>query len=371
MLYIGADISKDKVSVAFARKGQILLSKEFAISTEDLNLIRLTIKQTGERKLTVFLEQTGIYSFPVIWFFWELRGEGYKVSIRLVDGLRFHRYIKLYGEKKTDKKDAVSLVKYGMEGLPTRELTESDIRVYWLKWLITEREKLLKERTMIQNFLRQKIEVLYPDMKQYNKTQFWSKVLNYDFAKEKSITGILYAGLLKRDIERIRLINKQLEEVEEDIRDFIETYHREDTEILRSFGFSHITCAYLISVYINVERFPDVKKFKSYMGLGLRVHQSGKKEKNVINTYTNKLVRKLIYMYVIQAIRERSNHKRVKEYFLRIKEREQSTKKAVYKTASKVIEWVYYCLKHKEKFNQNKEDSHETQQANAGKDNSQ
>ncbi|MEM0326653.1 MAG: hypothetical protein QW733_06455, partial [Desulfurococcaceae archaeon] len=87
------------------------------------------------------------------------------------------------------------------------------------------------------------------------------------------------------------------------------------------------------------------------------------------NNYTNKLVRKLIYMYVIQAIRERSNHKRVKEYFLRIKEREQSTKKAVYKTASKVIEWVYYCLKHKEKFSQ--EDRNETQQANAGKDNSQ
>jgi len=107
------------------------------------------------------------------------------------------------------------------------------------------------------------------------------------------------------------------------------------------------------------------------MGLGLRVHQSGKKEKNVVNNYTNKLVRKLIYMYVIQAIREKSNHKRVKEYFLRLKEREQSTKKAVYKTASKVVEWVYYCLKHKEKFNPNEEDRHETQQANTYQANSQ
>jgi len=31
---------------------------------------------------------------------------------------------------------------------------------------------------------------------------------------------------------------------------------------------------------VDVERFKDVKAFKSYMGLGLRIYQSGKKEKN-------------------------------------------------------------------------------------------
>jgi transposase len=67
---------------------------------------------------------------------------------------------------------------------------------------------------------------------------------------------------------------------------------------------------------VDVERFKDVKAFKSYMGLGLRIYQSGKKEKNVVNSYTNKYIRKLLYMYVIQAVRERSNHRRVKEYYL-------------------------------------------------------
>jgi len=65
-------------------------------------------------------------------------------------------------------------------------------------------------------------------------------------------------------------------------------------------------------------------------------------------------------MYVIQAIREKSNHRKVKDYYLRQVEKSGSKKKAIIKTAGKVIEWVYYCLKHREPFNW--EVKHETQQ---------
>jgi hypothetical protein len=49
-------------------------------------------------------------------------------------------------------------------------------------------------------------------------------------------------------------------------------------------------------------------------------------------------------------------------------EKSGSKKKAIIKTAGKVIEWVYYCLKHKEPFKW--EVSHETQQEDINQVNS-
>ncbi len=141
-----------------------------------------------------------------------------------------------------------------------------------------------------------------------------------------------------------------MEETEREIKAFLQKYYPKDVEILKSFGFSETTIAYFISVYVDIGRFKDVKAFKSYMGLGLRIYQSGKKEKNVVNSYSNKYIRKLLYMYVVQAVREKSNHRRVKEYYLRQVEKSGSKKKAIIKTAGKVTEWVYYCLKHGEPF---------------------
>ena len=101
-----------------------------------------------------------------------------------------------------------------------------------------------------------------------------------------------------------------LEETEKEINAFLRAYYPEDLNILKSFlksfGFSETTIAYFISVYVDIGRFKDVKAFKSYMGLGLKIYQSGKKEKNVVNSYTNKYIRKLLYMYVVQAVREKA-----------------------------------------------------------------
>jgi transposase len=118
-----------------------------------------------------------------------------------------------------------------------------------------------------------------------------------------------------------------LEETEKEINAFLRAYYPEDLNILKSFGFSETTIAYFISVYVDIGRFKDVKAFKSYMGLGLRIYQSGKKEKNVVNSYTNKYIRKLLYMYVVQAVREKSNHRRVKEYYLRQVEKKAEAKR--------------------------------------------
>jgi hypothetical protein len=105
------------------------------------------------------------------------------------------------------------------------------------------------------------------------------------------------------------------------------------------------------------------------MGLGLRIYQSGKKEKNVVNSYTNKYIRKLLYMYVVQAIRERkATTGGLRNNYLRQLEKSGSKKKAIIKTAGKVIEWVYYCLKHREPFKW--EANYETQQENLSQVNS-
>jgi transposase len=359
MLYAGVDVSKDKVSMAVLTSGGTkLTSGDFDITTEGLKLLELTLKHLKD-EISMFIEQTGTYSIPVIFY---LMKRVENLRIYLVDGLNFSRFIKLEGRKKQDKTDAVSLAEYGRRGLKARIITDKDIKAYELKVLISEREHLLKVKNQIENRLRQLIETIFPDSKTLSKQVFWSEVRKgwglIDWKRLTDKPEVLSTTVRERKIW-LEIIHS-LEETEKEINTFLRLNYPEDVKILKSFGFSDTTTAYFISVYVDVERFKDVKAFKSYMGLGLRIYQSGKKEKNVVNSYTNKYIRKLLYMYVIQAIREKSNHRKVKDYYLRQVEKSGSKKKAIIKTAGKVIEWVYYCLKHREPFNW--EVKHETQQ---------
>jgi len=367
MLYAGVDVSKDRVSVAVLTSGGTKLTGgEFDITTEGLRLLELTLKHLKD-EISMAIEQTGTYSMPVILYLME-RVEG--LRIYLVDGLNFSRFIKLEGRKKQDKADAVSLAEYLRRELPARLITDKDIKAYGLKVLISEREHLLKVKNQIENRLRQLIETIFPDSKTLTKQVFWSEIRKgraiLDWKRLTDKAEVLSTILRERKIW-LEIVHS-LEETEREINAFLRAYYPEDLEILKSFGFSEATIAYFISVYVDVERFKDVKAFKSYMGLGLRIYQSGKKEKNVVNSYTNKYIRKLLYMYVIQAVRERSNHRRVKDYYLRQVEKSGSKKKAIIKTAGKVTEWVYYCLKHKEPFKW--EANYETQQKDLSQVNS-
>jgi len=367
MLYAGVDVSKDKVSVAVLTSGGTkLTSGDFDITTEGLRLLELTLKHLKD-EISMAIEQTGTYSMPVILYLME-RVEG--LRIYLVDGLNFNRFIKLEGRKKQDKADAVSLAEYLRRGLPARLITDKDIKAYGLKVLISQREHLLKVKNQIENRLRQLVETIFPDSKTLSKPVFWSEIRKgrtlLDWKRLTDKAEVLSTILRERKIW-LEIVHS-LEETEREINAFLRAYYPEDVEILKSFGFSETTIAYFISVYVDIGRFKDVKAFKSYMGLGLRIYQSGKKEKNVVNSYTNKYIRKLLYMYVVQAVRERSNHRRVKEYYLRQVEKSGSKKKAIIKTAGKVIEWVYYCLKHREPFKW--EANYETQQEDPSQVNS-
>ena len=316
MLYTGVDVSKDKVSMAVLTSGGTkLTSGDFDITTEGLKLLELTLKNLKD-EISMFIEQTGTYSIPVIFY---LMKRVENLRIYLVDGLNFNRFIKLEGRKKQYKTDAVSLAEYGRRGLKARIITDKDIKAYELKVLISEREHLLKVKNQIENRLRQLIETIFPDSKTLSKQVFWSEVRKgwalIDWKRLTDKPEVLSTTVRGRKIW-LEIVHS-LEETEKEINAFLRLNYPEDVKILKSFGFSDTTIAYFISVYVDVERFKDVKAFKSYMGLGLRIHQSGKKEKNVINSYTNKYIRKLLYMYVIQAVRERSNHKRIKDYYLR------------------------------------------------------
>jgi transposase len=305
MLYAGVDVSKDKVSVAVLTSGGTKLTGgDFDITTEGLRLLELTLKHLKD-EISMAIEQTGTYSMPVILYLME-RVEG--LRIYLVDGLNFNRFIKLEGRKKQDKADAVSLAEYLRRGLQARLITDKDIKAYGLKVLISEREHLLKVKNQIENRLRQLIETVFPDSKTLSKQVFWSEIRKgrvlLDWKRLTDKAEVLSTILRERKIW-LEIVHS-LEETEKEIKAFLRVYYPQDLNILKSFGFSETTIAYFISVYVDIGRFKDVKAFKSYMGLGLRIYQSGKKEKNVVNSYTNKYIRKLLYMYVVQAVREKA-----------------------------------------------------------------
>jgi len=78
MLYAGVDVSKDRVSAAVLTSGGTkLTSGDFDITTEGLRLLELTLKHLKD-EISMFIEQTGTYSMPVILYLME-RVEGLRI----------------------------------------------------------------------------------------------------------------------------------------------------------------------------------------------------------------------------------------------------------------------------------------------------
>ncbi|SNZ16827.1 IS110 family transposase [Hydrogenobacter hydrogenophilus] len=364
-LHVGVDVSKEKFNYAILRNGNKLKEDQQKIDYTGMHWIRGDIevlRRQGEI-VNIYIEQTGIYAIPLIKFFLE---SGYRVF--LVDGGRFNQWIKLKGGKKTDKKDAENLALYGIAGLPTREIELKDLVIFELKQLITHRERLLKEINGTMNYLRQLVETEYPSLRYQPKTKLWRIVKNRQEQEYSTMMGFkALKWIIKEQRDKLLYLEEMLKDVEEAIEEFLKKYFKEDAEVLRSFGFRK-TAGYLIATYGDITRFKNVKKFKKYMGLANAPAQSGKSEKER-RTYNNKHIRKILYMYVVQNLRHENE---VKRYYEKLIERGvKKKKKAIMKTASKVLEWIYYALKNKTLYDLSwleclEEANNETQQKDIG-----
>ena len=349
-LVIGCDVSAYFSNFKFYdRDKQVEYAKlKVKHTTEGFRELEATLGKLRRRRrfdqITIVIEQTGIYSLPIIQFAWE---RGIKVVIVEGKDLYDYRRLKKNGVKN-DWIDAELLARYYMEGNKHYVLEIEPKDLYELKGLVRYRERLIRDKNRRMNYIKQLITVLYPDMSKYKNSQFWSKVkaLNLDPSpygfRSSRLGEILRYEIerLRETEERLKLIDKEIEKVIRECRKF-----REQAEIIKQIGLGILGTAYLISIFWDINRFRSLKAFRRYMGYGFKNYQSGKKRYET-HEHIGRLSKKVLFLFVLQAIR-RSNHTHthIKERYEYYRAKGDGGRKAIYKVSSKVVNWIYKALK--------------------------
>lgn len=265
---IGIDISKLTFDVAFQKKDGKFSHFNFNNNTEGFNKL---VKVIAEGDHCV-MEATGPYYLFLAQFLFK---NGLKVSV--VNPLQVKHFVRMRMVKaKTDKKDAMLIALYGQSEQPNLWQPEEE-EVMHLQQIHTVIEGLQKQTTMITNQLEAFTQL--PDC-------------------NKEVMRELRSLLKTINLKITRLEAKMLEIAKE-------YYSRTFNALLTIPGIGPKTAIILIAITNNFQKFDDIKKLSSYVGLAPRIYQSGTSVngKGHITKMGNKYVRKLLYLCAWSAKR--------------------------------------------------------------------
>ncbi len=281
---------------------------------------------------SVVLEPTGIYHLPLAR---SLLDAGFKVF--MIHSTRFGRFRAGFGKKKGDEEDAKLLRKYAETGEGfLYEIDDEWIDAKTLGLFVQEHMRTTKSLTSEMNRLRRDIYLVDPALAFMTPSSY-----KYEYLKNVDF-GDFTQYILSR-VKAVEELREKKKKLEKQIKDMVKAHP--DGEILTSIpGISYITAGLLISTYVNVERYKDVKHFKSMLGFGLNVKDSGSSVHVVKSSKAHIPIRAALFRVVISNVR-RGN--KISEYYEKYKQR-MPFKKAVMRTAAKLIEWIYYMLKRRE-----------------------
>lgn len=277
---LGVDVSKKDLAVRLCRL-TVTLDKEFEDGFEVSNdlpgfkkLIRWLDKQVPLREdLWIVLESTGIYHEAFVYYLYEA---GFKVSV--MQSGRVKRYAQSLDQRsKTDALDSRMLAMLGCErALPLWTPPNPVLRE--LKGLSRERCFLLKEKQIERNRLHATENAAYTNKR-----------------------------ALKRYHQRLKLIAKQLEDIEKEMAALINAnpdIKRRIKHLESIPGISFVSAATVVGETLGFTGFNNAKQLTSYAGFDVVLKESGAyKGKTRISKKGNKNIRRALYMPAMTATR--------------------------------------------------------------------
>lgn len=277
---LGVDVSKENLAVCLCRL-TVNLAKEFETPFEVSNdlsgfkkLVRWLDKEVASREdVWIVMESTGVYHETLVYYLYEA---GFNVSV--MQSGRVKRYAQSLNQRsKTDALDSRMLAMLGCE----RELplwTPPDPKLRELKGLSRERSFLLKEKQIERNRLHAMEHAAYKNNRE-----------------------------LRRYKQRLKLIAKQLEEIEKEMALLIHntTDLKRRIKHLESIpGISFVSAATVIGETLGFTGFTNAKQLTSYAGFDVVLKESGAyKGKTRISKKGNKNIRRALYMPAMTAVR--------------------------------------------------------------------
>lgn len=320
------DIAKDEIQICFRESlsdgsMRILAQKKVANTKSGWNMIdasiRKKLKSEAPQGFVVVMEATGVYHENVCFF---LNNQGYTINVCLPNDTKF--YIKSLGQKsKNDKIDAQALAQMGLE----RQLqvwVAPSANVLNIKQLSRERQLLIEEQTSTKNQLH----------------AFKHK---YEASKDGE----------KRFVVRIKLLAKQIKEIDELLKQAIKADNDLKTKVKRICsikGFGVISAIILLAETNAFTNFDNRAQLTSYAGYDVVENQSGNRVgKTRISKRGNSRIRRCLFFPAFSAI---CHDPTMKKLYERVFERTKIKMKACVAVQRKMLLLAYAICKNETDF---------------------
>lgn len=277
---LGIDVSKDSLSLCLSVL-DLSLKKEFVhhpdVSNDEkgFDVIQKWLKKNLDNSVDfwVLLEATGVYHQQICHY---LHALGYQVCV--MQSGRVKRYAQSLDQRsKTDALDSKMLSMLGLER-SLRQWFPPNGALQHLKILSRERITLLKTKTTESN-------------------------------RQKAISSSSYVDkkVVKRHQKRLDLIDKQVVEIEEEMRELVATHPELKERIghLESIpGVSFISAVTVVGETLGFEGITSGKQLASYAGYDVVLRESGSfKGKTKISKRGNSHIRAVLHMPSMTCVR--------------------------------------------------------------------
>lgn len=305
--HLGLDISKNKIDCCLLINNEAI---NFIIDNNSNgfnNLLTQFAKyKIGLNTIHVCSEATNVYYLPVSKFLFE---NGALVSIVNPSIIKSYAQFKLK-RVKTDKQDAKLIAEFCAKENPEKWQPESAEQVK-LKSLHRRIEQLLEMQIM-----------------------------------EKNRLGVADSVALHSINQMIDFLSKQVELCRREIQDLINQSKnlKRQQEILESIvGIGKTTAQILLSVMIDLDKFPTYRHLVSWLGLSPIIRDSGnKKGLSTISKMGNRPIRKALYMPARVAC---TRSKLWRSWFEAHLARGKHPKQVYVLMMVKLVKYAYTCLK--------------------------
>jgi len=315
---IGIDISKQTFDVSFREETEVV-HKVYANNEKGFKAFKLCIGQLKETR--VVMEASGPYYVKLASYL-----HANKIDVSVINPLKIRRFAQMkFYRAKTDKKDSNMIMEYGEFELESLAIWKPEGKgVQTLKQMRTTVELLQKQLSQSKN----------------------------------QLGAFKSSGLLDKEVEKglkkvIRVTEKTIKDLEEQMLNVCETHYKESLALLTSIpSIGNKTAMMLIAMTDNFSKFEHYKQLIAYVGLAPRVYQSGTsvKGKGHICKMGKALIRKLLYMCSWTA--KRCN-KTCREMYERLKAKGKPERVIKVAIANKLLKQAFAVVTSKQKYIEN------------------
>jgi len=320
--FVGCDISKKVVDVAYYENGPIYLGQFSNCSEGFIEMCNALKMITTSDPPTWFVcfENTGIYSKSLVEYL-----ASQMVPFREENALLISKSLGMR-RGKNDKSDAIDLCQYCFEKRDSLKTTIlSNPLIVKLGRLLSKRELLVKQKTAIKVSFNEQKPFLEPDM----------------------------LTLFQEQAEQvISLLKEQIKQLEKKIKETMQSDEemRKNDELAQSVvGIGPIQAAFIIYYSHNFKRFQTARQFASYAGVAPFLHgQSGvKRGTSRVSHLANKNMKSLLGMGAKAAIQF---DKEINAYYHRKLVEGKASGLVINNVKNKLIQRVFAAIKRQSPF---------------------